>query len=501
MIKKMCLMVVASLFAAMSTYAQTAQNPKGLYRLKQFIYEDGRTNPPGFSQYKYAADSVGLLVSYRSSTNTTQWSSMQVEIREPYPLLYTGEKPQGADGHGTQIFNVDDDQFCFKWYNDKWPRMSKLNEFITEVYRKSALEPEVAQAFDLFENTEASRKQEPGIHQGDKFFGWWVRIAATADPNGTGKRTQVPIIWKAYGPKLSMVVNILGNGNVLGCNTTNTTRYENDSLIYEIGHPCNIKWLNADSHALTFVQENGKPLTEIWVRAGLPTKWQNVFNTNLETYRNGVDCVKEAVDAALQGNLQKTDALISEAVNDKGVNIEVLCEGTVAIASDLLINKQQYKDCKAFCERQLQNIKDYAEAGHDHTIFSKLHVHLTEVFKAVATYRSGDIENGKKQMEERLSIIENEIEHYRPIKGMERYINLLYYCNLMMYNLGYDVFGAERTMLYLDALNFMAPAVTSAPQNKVMILKCLANCYLLQGNKESADKLLLQAKELETKHD
>jgi len=486
--KKVFLLVLMAMFATIATNAQKQQSPKGLYRLKQFIYEDGRTRNPGYYSYKYAADSVGLLISYSPSPNITQWGNMQVEIREHYPLKYTGEKLQGSDGHGTQIYDVDDNKFLFKWYNDKWPGMSSLNEFIIEEYTKSDIQQEVEKAFNLFEN-----KIDAKVN---KFFGWWLRVGATTNPDGTGKRTAVPTIWKAYGPELSLVVTVFNNGNVLRCNPTSTVKYENDSTLYEIGHPCNIHWLNDNTHALTFVQENGIPLTEIWIRAGLPKEWQKVFNTDIETYRNGVDCIKEAVEAVLQDDLRKTESLMDEAIN-KDVSIEVLGEGTAAIASHLLVNKQQYKDCMEFCERQLKVIKDYADAGHDQTIISKTHVNLTEVFKAIATYRNGDTEKGKKLMEERLSIIESEIERYNSIKGMERYINLLYYCSLMMYSIGYDIFGPERTLLYLDALSLMAPALTSVPQNKSMIMKCRANCYLLNGDKESADKLLQQAKELE----
>ena len=122
---------------------------------------------------------------------------------------------------------------------------------------------------------------------------------------------------------------------------------------------------------------------------------------------------------------------------------------------------------------------------------------MTEVFKAVATFRSGDTVKGKMLMEGRVSIVEGEIEKYRTVRSMEPYINMLYYCNLMMYSLGYDVFGSERTLLYLDVLNLMAPSVVS--NNKPIILKCRANCALQNGNKEEAEKLFQQAKELEQK--
>ena len=457
--KNILLMMLAALVATMTADAKTGQNPKGLYRLRQFVYEDGRTSPPSFSQYKYAADSVGLLVSFRPARTVTQWSSMEVQIREDYPLLNTGEKPQGPDGHGTQIYNVDDDQFCFKWYNDKWPGMSKLNEFIIEIYSKGSMNKEVIGAFDMLENK---------IKRMNKFCGWWVRVGATAATDGTGKRQAVPTIWKAYSPELSMVVNVANNGKVLGCSTTNTVKYDNDSTIWEIGHRCDIHWLNDDCHALTFVQENGQPLTEIWVKAGLPGNWQRVFKTNLETYRNGVDCMREAVEAAVKGDVQKADVLIAEAV-EKNVSIEALSEGTMGIAMDLLTNKKQYKECVDFSQRQLQRIKNYSDDGHDPTIFSKLYVHMTEMWRAIATYRSGD--------------------------HMEHYINLLYYSNFMMYCQGYDIFGTERTLLYLDALTMMAPNMTS--QNKPLLLNCRGNCYLLDGDKDNARKLWQQIKEID----
>ena len=167
----------------------------------------------------------------------------------------------------------------------------------------------------------------------------------------------------------------------------------------------------------------------------------------------------------------------------------------MGIAMDLLTNKKQYKECVDFSQRQLQRIKNYSDDGHDPTIFSKLYVHMTEMWRAIATYRSGDQENGRKLMEERQSIIESEIERYQSVKGMERYINLLYYSNFMMYCMGYDIFGAERTLLYLDALTMMAPNMTS--QNKPLLLNCRGNCYLLKGDEDSARKLWQQIKEID----
>ncbi len=479
------LLSLISLLVLFSASAQTGQNPKGLYKLRKFIYENGSSSNPGFSQYKYAADSVGLLIFYRATRNINQWSNMNVEIRESYPLVWTGEKPQGADGHGTQIFNVDDRQFYFKWYNESWPNMSNLKEFITEVYVNEGMEKEVVQAFNMFENKMNDNS--------NRFCGWWVRVAVTANTDGSGRRSQAPTIWKAYSPELSMVVRMADNGKALGCNTTNTIRYENDSTIYEIGHRCDIHWLNEDCHALTFVQENGKTVTELWVRSGLPETWQSVFHTDIPTQRDGAACLRDAVAALFGGEPQKADGFIAEAI-DKDVRIDVLTQSVMSMAMYLLADKRQYQECADFSVRQLERIKAYSDAGHDHTMVSKVNTFIIDMSNAIATYRSGSHEQGKKLMEDHLSMIDNEINQYRTVNGMDTYINLLYYTNLMMYSLAYDILGTERTLLYLDALTLMAPAVTS--QNKPLLLNCRANCYLLNGDKDSAKELWQQIKDV-----
>ena len=475
-----------SLLAVATMSAQEVQNPKGLYRLQKFIYEDGSEKTPDFSQYKYAADSVGLLSAYSYSGSPQLWNHMTVEIREPHPLRNTGEKPQGADGHDIQIFNVKDGEFSFKWYNTQWENMSKLNEFITEVYGIGGMEDEVVKAYNMLENKFSAND--------NKFYGWWVRIAAAEHPDGTGQRYQVPVIWKAYSPEMSLIVHIEGNGGVLVCDMTKTVKYENDSTIYEIGHPCNMKWLNKDCHTLTFVQENGVPLTEIWVRCGLPRMWQDVFNTNVEIYRDANECLRLAIEEVKQDNLKRADEYFTEAIYEKNVEIGALSNVAANTAIYLYYNKQDYKNCQEFCTRYLQQIEDYTKQGHDHVIDSKIYCHEMEILKAICTYRNGDTEKGRRMMDKYISVINSEIERYRNINGMEAYINGMYFCNFFMYDMGYDIFGAEQTLPNVDALALMAPFLTFE-QNKSMLLRCRGNCYLLLGDKENARKLWQQIKE------
>lgn len=153
--KKILYLAIAALMTLNLADMKAGEDPHGLYHLKRLIYQNGRTTVPAFQQYKYAADSVGLLVMCQQAPTANQWGRMQIEIRENYPLKNTGETPQGPDGHGTQIFNVNANQFYFKWYNQQWPSMSKLNEFITEVYAKDNINPTVAKAFSMLENKTA----------------------------------------------------------------------------------------------------------------------------------------------------------------------------------------------------------------------------------------------------------------------------------------------------------------------------------------------------------
>ena len=150
--KKILYLAIVALMTLNLADLKAGEDPHGLYHLKRLIYQNGRTTVPAFQQYKYAADSVGLLVMCQQAPTANQWGRMQIEIRENYPLKNTGETPQGPDGHGTQIFNVNANQFYFKWYNQQWPSMSKLNEFITEVYAKDNINPTVAKAFSMLEN-------------------------------------------------------------------------------------------------------------------------------------------------------------------------------------------------------------------------------------------------------------------------------------------------------------------------------------------------------------
>ena len=120
------------------------------------------------------------------------------------------------------------------------------------------------------------------------------------------------------------------------------------------------------------------------------------------------------------------------------------------------------------------------------------------MFKAVATYRTGDVEDGKKQLEQCASSIDAEIERYQSVAGMKAYISSLHFVQLAMYYMAYDVFGSFRTILQLDALTLIAPEITTP--HKPMLLNAYARCHLLDGDQKEAKKLWQQIKELDAEY-
>ena len=108
------------------------------------------------------------------------------------------------------------------------------------------------------------------------------------------------------------------------------------------------------------------------------------------------------------------------------------------------------------------------------------------------------MKEGKKQLEERKSIIDAEINRYKNVAGMESYISSLHYVQLWMYSQAYDIFGSFQTILMLDALTLMAPGITTS--FKPMLLNTYANCHLLDGKQAEAKKLWQQIKELDANY-
>ena len=487
--RKTLLFLLGSL--AVLSAAWAGEQSRGLYRLQRFIYADGSSQMPNFNQYKYVADSVGLLVSGSRVSEPGRWGNAVVEIRENYPLTPTGDQPQGADGHGVRIFNVAADRFYFKWYNDRWPGMGHMGEFITELYSRSGIEPQMKQFFDILEDR--------FDHKANRITGWWTCMETVANPDGTGLRTSVQPFWKIYAPGMSVVARRM-NDVILQCNFDAFVRYEGDSVVFEGGHRCHIRWIDADSHTLTFTQPGGTTTTELWVRGGLPQIWQTVFGTSVPFRRDAVQCLKEAAmacAAAVSGNdfdgfMVRMYSLLDEA-REKNVSLRDYANIVSALGYVLTEKHHLWKPGLEFCSRQLQCIDDYVRAGHERDVSCDVFLHILEGFRSVALYRLGDVEEGRRQIKERLAAEERDIRRFRGLTGAEGLVSTLNRARLSLYCSAYDVIGADLTLIFLDALPVVAPDVLE--RSILAVQECRGNCLLLRGEKEAARRVWEQIRE------
>ena len=116
--KKQTITLMALMFSIGSMVAQTA-NPRGLFKLQKFVYDDGTELPANFEQYKFCGDNVTLQV-YVHAVNPDGTMDFSMANVDGTPLNYTGKKPVGKDGHGTQIFDSNSEGFSLRWFNNRY---------------------------------------------------------------------------------------------------------------------------------------------------------------------------------------------------------------------------------------------------------------------------------------------------------------------------------------------------------------------------------------------
>lgn len=61
-----------------------------------------------------------------------------------------------------------------------------------------------------------------------------------------------------------------------------TLDVKNSNNIFEGNHDCKIEWQNEDTFTLSFKDEYGRELKELWTRTGMPKNIQTIFGTDVE---------------------------------------------------------------------------------------------------------------------------------------------------------------------------------------------------------------------------
>ncbi|MBO4663267.1 MAG: hypothetical protein J5663_02505 [Bacteroidaceae bacterium] len=266
---KLSAILLTLIITSTSVFAQK-EDPKGLYRLSKLTYENNRPeHTPEFDQYKYCSEKTPVTVLINSDTQKEFTFSLRPD--EPRAYKYTGDVPTGRDGKGTRIYDSNDKHFALKWFNSvrpNEPEIFPLGEFITELYDKNNISKRMSRSIKLLEMKDKNVKH--------KFAGYWGLVGTKGTVAGV-EIIQTPSrpMYKIYGEK-DMIVNI------------GTTFFywdldvKSNAQIIEKDHDCKIEWLNDDVFTLSFTDEHGRNLTEVWTRTGLPKTIQSIFGTDVE---------------------------------------------------------------------------------------------------------------------------------------------------------------------------------------------------------------------------
>lgn len=268
--KKTLIMAVAALLMAGAAMAQQ-ENPRGLYKLQKFIYDDGKEQVPPFNQYKYLTDDLSAQIEL---VENDVIAAFQMVNQDKHPLNYTGKVPVGEDGQGLQIYDSNKEKFTLRWYNNFAPNSAifPFNAFISEEYSsKKGISPTMKEIIDII-------GMKGKVKKSNKFTGVWKRRGMSDRVDGKGQLFEMTTMYKVYtDTKMLMLEGDLENaptmavvGHLWPCT------FYTDRLITEGQNSCMITWINDNTFTLIWIS-GGYPAVEIWDRTELPELMQKTF--------------------------------------------------------------------------------------------------------------------------------------------------------------------------------------------------------------------------------
>lgn len=156
---KRLLILTVILLSGGIAYGQT-ENPRGIYRMKSMISNQGIEINAPFDQYKVCTDSISLAVSIQGN---------RFSINNNDGLLnYTGEAPDATDPHRIRIYDSNAGKFTLKWWSNYsnhfyFPK----NDWCTEYYVSNSYSPVGKKVFDRLTS------QMPQYDRKQPLYGAW----------------------------------------------------------------------------------------------------------------------------------------------------------------------------------------------------------------------------------------------------------------------------------------------------------------------------------------
>lgn len=289
--------VVLSGFSFLSLSAQSADGPKGLYKLNEIVQQDGKHVEADFKQYKYCLDNNSLTMSFYSPKLGIHSFDFVVSNSDGSPLTYTGDLSK-TENKGLQTFATSDSTFTLRWFNDRNGLDSRLFPFqtnIDELYEKVDSADVMQKAMNLLQ-MKLGAKTHPlqgvwklrGVQtKGSATSQYWVMAGRGEQYTIFGSNSAAIVVANPNFPRAQMQCVYTA------CN------YLNDKMIDCDGKAMIIHWFDDETISVTRIGDDGRPFVTVWDRCGLPQNIQQVFGTDVPRMK------KDVSRFMLQGFMEK----------------------------------------------------------------------------------------------------------------------------------------------------------------------------------------------------
>ncbi len=273
--------IIASLLvlSCLEGHAQNS-NPKGLYKLKEIVHQDGKRLEAPFKQYKFCLDSLSLMLEY----NEPFFSSMPFDFtfyksNGGKPLLYTGEQSK-TENKGLQIFDITDSTFTLRWFNERKNINQHLFPYGTNIDELYEL---VTDSCDNILKALNALQMKQGAKR-HRLLGTWKLRGIKEDNITTSQywiKRDVTEKYIVFGSNCTVTFKAnegFPKAN-LYCHYT-PCKYLSDNVVDLTERTYMVNWFDYETISIMTLDNEGLPTVSVWDRCGLPENFQQVFGSS-----------------------------------------------------------------------------------------------------------------------------------------------------------------------------------------------------------------------------
>ena len=255
------------------------ENPRGLYRLMGFTYENGTADKEAhIEQYKYCTDSTTLQLQIQKNIENGDKPEFWMTIlnQDRRPLNYTGRV---AD-KDISIFDSSGKGFKLRWHNTIMnTEYMPMGQYITELYSSDyKISPKIQRVIDLLKMHTAQAGQ-------NKFYGCWRRVGILTKVDGMDMLMPGhQDLYQIFDKDVYLHFYNLVESRMYAYCIMRPIQYKSNNLLIQYGGESKIEWVDNNTFRLLFDRGDGTIVTELWKRSGLPERYQQAFGTNVPVY-------------------------------------------------------------------------------------------------------------------------------------------------------------------------------------------------------------------------